>query len=136
MKPVDYEILRQFVRYHGVKWTVRALADFLGEPHRKIAGRFRVLAQEALIYQPNPAKQCYVITDTGREALDNAKQSPFTGADPTAWIARARSGMNSQGDPLNLKGRAVIPKPQKHPLSYEMDMEAYLDAKRAGDLDE
>jgi hypothetical protein len=133
LKPIDYEILRQFVRY-GTPWTAIQLADFLGEPTRKIAGRFLVLLRDKLIYCPGLQKQRYRITDLGRDALDNAKQSPHAGQDPGPWIARARAGIDSQGRQTRLD-KCAIPKPTKHPLSYEMDLDAYIDAKRAGELD-
>lgn len=135
MLSIDYDILRLFSS--SKEWTVGGAAAALDLRLTYAATRFAALLKQCYLWKVpkkrNPS--LYGITETGRQVLDEARYNPVL-QNPYPWINRARAGINTEGRELNLKGRAAIPCPEPIEKSYEMDLDAFIDAKRAGLLDD
>lgn len=130
MLSVDFVILRLFALTK--RWSPESAAIEINGQPRYVRKRFEALFKRRLICK---ILGKYELTDEGREALREAHSNPVL-RDPHPWIARVRAGIDSEGHQLKMKGRAAIPGGAPPELSYTVDMEDFLDRKRAGEFDD
>lgn len=146
MKSIDYQILRLFLVCD--QWSTPAAVVRLTRAHGEavkkydyIEHRFEMLLREGLICRISTKVNKihvyrYEITELGKQARDDAKKNPAL-QNPQPWINRVRAGMSSTGHEIVKRGRgAAIPSPEAPEMSYEMDLEGFIDAKRAGAFDD
>lgn len=130
MIALDYQILRLFVWQK--RWVLSSFVRELKLPSGRVATRLASLIKRELVCRYRGG---YEITEDGRRILRDAVRNKVL-RNPHPWIARVRAGLDTDGHELNLPGRAAIPSPEPAEMSYEMDIDAFIDAKRAGLLNE
>lgn len=134
MLSIDYDILRLFSV--AVMWTPATVAMELKTRSAYARVRLEALQKRGCVYTTKRGlMKGYEITELGRQTLDEARHNPVL-CNPRPWINRVRAGIDADGHELNLKGRAAIPAPEKPEMSYEMDLDRWIDDKRAGRYDE
>jgi len=70
----------------------------------------------------------YLISEDGRAAIADAKAHPSATINAKKWISMVRCGINAKGHQTRVFNAAIPNKIDAGSLSYEPDMEAFIDA--------